>query len=207
MHSLFPCVPSTSLCSPFLSTGHTTGYQGQPRAEDGKEHEDAQGRAKGGGIETAVWHLFWGPPAHGKMQPSGASAAHSPPARDVSTAQGDSPLSAAIRVPAPHCCMQLLVCLRYRGFSNRSTSPRHAEGRSREATGSQGQGRMVSAALRRKQKISNEDEHLATLEPIFLFLCPQMIQCLFLCCCTTLTQGIKLCCLHCQLGMELSFCN
>lgn len=53
----------------------------------------------------------------------------------------------------------------------------------------------------------NEDEHLAKLEAIFLFLCPQMLQCLFLFCCTTLTQGIKLCCLHCQLGVELSFCN
>lgn len=47
-----------------------------------------------------------------------------------------------------------------------------SEGRSRQATGSQGLGRMVSAALRRKQKAGNEDEHLAILEPIFLFFVP-----------------------------------
>lgn len=72
---------------------------------------------------------------------------------------------------------------------------------------------MGSMAPRGKRKAGDEGEHLAwslalaTLELIFLFLCPEVLQRLFLICCTAPTPGTKLCCQCCQLGMELVFCD
>lgn len=69
---------------------------GQPRAEDGKGSPGSPRRAAGGR------HRSWSSPAHSKTQPRDASAACSPPAWDISVAQGDSSVSAAIPLPAPH---------------------------------------------------------------------------------------------------------